>query len=112
MQVFQTGRGRNTVILEAARLLWLTQALLDVKISYSHIEGPKNILADSLSRIHLDPRYYSKAIATSNNGYLCPVFPCLLALDRLYSSLLSRAGLPVVAGKGTGASAEGQGVGD
>lgn len=100
VQVFKSGRGRNPVLLEAARLLWMVQALLDVRLSYSHVEGENNILAYSLSRLHTDPAYYSKAVAASQNGFLVPCIPNTFVLNVLFPSLVSRSGLPITPGKG------------
>lgn len=37
--VFRTGKGRNRVMLESARALWMVQAVLDLRITYDHISG-------------------------------------------------------------------------
>ena len=49
VQVFQSGRGKNHVILEAARAAWMVQALYQVNIVFHHIPGHLNTLADVLS---------------------------------------------------------------
>ena len=61
VQVFTTGRGRNQVLLDTARKLWLIQARLHVNIIFIHIPGELNADADDLSRAFLSPTHYEKA---------------------------------------------------
>lgn len=66
-QVFRSGRGRNKVLLDCARQLWMVQALLDVRITYEHISGESNCLADALSRMHLGHPYIDRSVALSRS---------------------------------------------
>ena len=58
VQVLTTGKARNKRLQECARAAWMVQALLDVEVSYDHIPGKDNKVADVLSRAHLDGRGY------------------------------------------------------
>lgn len=53
IQILQTGKGRNKAILKVAHAVWMLQAQFDIKITYEHIMGKSNTLADSLSRANL-----------------------------------------------------------
>lgn len=98
VQVFTTGRGRNRVILESARALWMVQALLDIRLSYEHISGALNIFADALSRMHLSNIYFDYAVSVIKNHRLLYVHPRLDIFKNFSPSLLSRAGVPMVPG--------------
>ena len=50
VQVMQSGKGKNLVMLEAARMAWMVQAMFQLTIIYRHIPGDLNTLADTLSR--------------------------------------------------------------
>lgn len=39
VEVFRNGRGKNRVLLECARILWMVQSVFDITISYEHIPG-------------------------------------------------------------------------
>lgn len=95
-------RGRDPIILECARSLWMMQALFDIEISYVHISGEENIIADSLSRLHLNPYYYDRAIKASSRGYLVLVLPRTHIFHVLYPSLVSKSGIPVVTAQSDG----------
>lgn len=95
VQTFTSGRGRNKVLLDCARSLWILQACLDVKISYQHIPGVHNILADALSRVHLDV-HYAKII--SNFASRTPLYyvnPRLDILSYLDAPIISRNGIRI-----------------
>lgn len=100
VQVFQSGRGHYPILLDCARHLWMLQAVLEIKITYDHIPGQFNQLADALSRIHIDPMFYSKAVQNLLYHYLIPVVPRLHVLDVLSPNISSRAGIHVTSAQG------------
>lgn len=102
VQVFRSGRGRNPVILDCARALWMIQAILDVEITYEHISGESNVITDALSRLHVDPFQYKRAVAASKGGYLIPIVPCTYIYYVLSPFLTSRSGVPIPTTKGNG----------
>ena len=70
VQVFATGRGRNPVLLDTARKLWLLQARLHINIIFIHIPGELNSDADDLSRAFNSQRHYEKAMSLiAEKGY-------------------------------------------
>lgn len=77
VQIMQTGRGRNKIMLDVARHIWMLQAQLNIEISYEHIHGIHNKIADSLSRAHLSPHYAEKANSYISEHCLTRVDPCL-----------------------------------
>lgn len=98
VQIFSLGRGRNRVLLDCARALWMIQSLLDVNITYQHIPGHQNILADALSRVHLD-NAYSKVIENHVKSLsLCYVQPRLTVFSSLHDPVISRSGIPIATG--------------
>ena len=52
VQVFTSGQAANKVLQDCARATWMTQALLSIELSYDHIPGKDNDVADALSRAH------------------------------------------------------------
>ena len=61
VQALTSGRAHNPVLAECVRALWMLQAKYDIKISYSHIAGQDNQVADALSRAHTFPAYQGLA---------------------------------------------------
>lgn len=53
VQILQSGKGKNKVMLEVARSIWMLQAHFGIQITYEHIRGVDNKLADALSRVHI-----------------------------------------------------------
>lgn len=95
VEVFRHGRGKNKVLLECARHLWMVQSILDVNITYEHILGSENIVADSLSRLHLNNSYKERAFRYINDNHIQYVEPYLYIFAALFPLLISRAGLHV-----------------
>lgn len=95
VEVFRSGRGRNRLILECARHLWMLQAVLDIKLSYEHIAGKDNLIADSLSRLHISKVYRDRAQEFMSNNNITYVTPCLYVFTHLLPSLISRTGIRV-----------------
>lgn len=98
VKVFQTGRGRNSVILESARALWMVQALLDIRITYSHISGIDNKLADALSRMHMSDVSKSYAIESLTRHNIVYVNPVLHVFNNFAPPIFSRGGVTVAPG--------------
>lgn len=95
VQVFQTGKGRNRVLLECARYLWMAQAMLDLRISYAHIAGECNTIADSLSRLHISGVYRDCINHFMSENRMRFVTPELHLFKHLTPSLTSRRGVRV-----------------
>ena len=95
VQVLRSGRGRNKVILECARAIWMHQAICNVDISYDHVPGVENCLADVFSRAHLSRNYYDRAAEYISTYGLNLVMPCDYILDMLNPLLYSRSGAPI-----------------
>lgn len=77
VSIMQTGKGRNKVILDVARAIWMLQAKYNIDISYEHIKGEHNTLADALSRAHLSTKAALLAEKLINDNSLLTVSPCL-----------------------------------
>lgn len=109
VQVFQTGKGHNKILLESARSLWMLQALLEITITYRHISGVHNTWADALSRIHLGDKYKQSVIDVANSSNIIQVLPNLYVFSLFSPPMYSRARIPVFAGPGHGKTAPRQG---
>lgn len=81
VQIKNTGKGRNPVMLEVARTIWMLQAHLNIAITYEHIPGHQNIVADALSRAHLAPSYAQAASEIVSKYSLNLIKPCLYIFD-------------------------------
>lgn len=81
--IMQTGKGRNKVILEVARAIWMLQAKFNIDISYDHIKGELNTLADALSRAHLSPKAELLANKLIHDNQLEVISPCLYIFSTL-----------------------------
>lgn len=93
VEVFRSGQGRNKIILESARHLWMLQAVLDIGLSFIHIAGTDNYVADWLSHLHISSIYKERAIEFMSNNNVVYVSPCLYVFNYLYPSLTSRRGI-------------------
>lgn len=83
VQIMQTGRGRNKIMLDVARYIWMIQAKFDIDISYEHIQGVHNQIADALSRAHLSPKFANRANKYIFDNDLTTVKPCLYMFNVL-----------------------------
>ena len=99
VQVLQSGRGRNRLLLECARAAWMVQAILDVHLSYVHIPGSDNQVADCLSRAHLSPLHHAQAAKTIDECTLVMNAPCLHIFENICVPVLSRSGHAIVTGQ-------------
>ena len=110
VQVLTTGRGRNKVILECARAVWMLQAVLDVRLTFEHIPGVHNVLADALSRTHLATKFHNIIDTYISKFGLKYVDPCMYFISKL--NVLSRSGHTVAAPEGTTTADMGQSTRD
>ncbi len=60
VSILQTGRGRCKNMLACARQIWAVAARSNIIFRVSHIMGRDNIIADALSRRHLNQGYEDK----------------------------------------------------
>ena len=92
VSILTTGRAQNEVLQDCARAAWMVQAILGVNISYDHIQGRDNDVADALSRAHLSQKHVIEAQNCIAHYTLQPVEPCLFYLCNSEIHLLSRSG--------------------
>ena len=106
VSVFQTGRGRDPFLLECARTAWMAQAIFQIQVTYKHIAGANNILADPLSRAYSSTSYDSlaKEIVRKYNLEWCD--PCLHILDIVTPLFVHRSMTQQIGGQGGGQSAD------
>ena len=114
VQALTSGRAHNPVLAECACAIWMLQARFAFKVSFSHIAGDINIVADALSRAHLTKAYYGLAHEFVQSMNLVVVRPCTHILSYLYPPILSRRGVELAGGEsgaeaGTGPSTWNQG---
>ena len=95
VQVLTTGKGRNKPMLDAARALWMIQAVLQIEFTYEHIPGKNNDLADALSRYHLSDDMHSKAIRMTTDKKLTCVEPNMYVFKMLKPHIYCRSGIPI-----------------
>ena len=50
VSILNSGRTKDSFLSACARTLWLIQAKYNIKVCVQHIQGSKNIYADTLSR--------------------------------------------------------------
>ena len=99
VSVFQSGRGKNKVILHAARAIWMVQAVFQVHLVFSHIPGLHNELADVLSRMSESTTIALKANQIVSALGLSWIQPSTDTLDTVYPLLLCSS---ACGGKGAG----------
>lgn len=109
VEVFHNGRGKNKVLLECARHLWMVQAILNIQISYEHIAGRDNSIADSLSRLHIHDIYKNVAFTFLKKNDIPYVQPDLYIFEAIYPLLVSRAGVQLAPTQGCQEAATSQG---
>ena len=107
VQALTSGRAQNPVLAECARAIWMLQAKYAIKVSYSHIAGQENQVADALSRAHTSPAYHQLASEFIKTQNLTVVHPCTFILSNLYPPVLSRCGVELAGGPGRGATGTG-----
>lgn len=89
----------------------MVQALLDIRITYLHISGAENNLADALSRMHLSPLSKSYAIRYLIQNSIVYVDPVLDVFKNFEPPMFSRSGVSMVPGTGCTTPGELQGRG-
>lgn len=100
VQVFTSGHGRNRVLLDCARSIWMIQSVLDINISYQHVPGNNNLIADALSRLHLDRRFAEIVTEGGAPSTVVYVEPNLDIFTTLSDPILSRSRLRISPGGG------------
>lgn len=79
VQVFSTGRGKNQHILEVARMIWMIQAMYSLPLTFEHIAGKDNDLADNLSRAYASGPAADRVKDSIHDGNIRMIQPCTLA---------------------------------
>ena len=94
-----TGRGRDQVLGDVARALWMVQATLDIRLTFKHVPGRLNNIADALSRAHISKPTYDRAekLVIANDLALCD--PCTYAFSTVTPPILSRSGVKFTDGE-------------
>ena len=100
VSVFTSGRGHNGVLLDSARKAWMIQARLGIRISYVHVPGVSNVIADRLSRAHLSRAMYNDARLQVQTHNLVIVDPATRTFDLISPAIYSRSGNKIAAGVG------------
>ena len=85
----------------------MVQAVLDINITFEHIPGKLNVLADALSRTHLDPTYYHTVLKYMKNFGLSYINPCLHFLS--HTVIHSRSGRILASPEGADKTDGGEG---
>ena len=93
VSVLKTGRAENPVLQECARAAWMIQAHMGVCVSYDHIPGRDNDVADALSRAHISIRHGQQADSLVTAYGLRPIMPCMFFLHNTTVLLYSRSGV-------------------
>lgn len=70
-------------MLEGARFIWMIQSKFHIDITYEHIPGVHNKLADALCRAHLSPSSAEIANKLVSSNNLSLVDPCLFIINEL-----------------------------
>ena len=97
VDVFSSGRGRNKVLLDSARKAWLIQARLSLDVTYVHIPGVSNIIADRLSRAHISNSCKASSDTIVRDHNLSIIDPVLDAFDSVVPTIRSRSEVPLPA---------------
>ena len=111
VSVFSTGKAHNKVLQECARAAWMVQATLGVELSYDHIPGKDNDVADALSRAHLSGRMGSLATSLVNHYSLVCIDQCLFFISNPVVSVNSRPNHQGTDGPGRVEAGAGKGPG-
>ena len=111
VSVFSTGKAHNKVLQECARAAWMVQATFGVDLSYDHIPGKDNDVADALSRAHLSGHMGSLATSLVNHYSLVCIDPCLFFISNPVVSVNSRPSHQASDGPGRVEAGVGKGSG-
>ena len=112
VQVLQSGRAKNKILLDCARAAWMVQAVLDVQLTYVHVPGKENQAADILSRAHLGKSDHLLAKALITKNAMIMIDPCLYVCQVIPTPMLSRSGNGVLTGQGQAPTARVKGPRD
>ena len=112
VQALLYGRAHNKILCECARAVWMVQALFDLKLTFVHLPGKDNQVADALSRAHTSNLFYSTASEMINTSNLLWIQPCTYVLSFLVPAILSRSGIQLAGSEGGGSTASGASGGD
>ena len=104
VHVLNSGRGDDPVLLDIARACWLVQAKFDLKITYQHIAGVNNAVADRLSRAHLSDKDLANALGVIDEHDLALIEPCTYVFNILDPPIPCRSGRPLASPESSGAA--------
>ena len=107
VQALTSARAHNAVLAKCARAIWMLQAKYAIKISFSHIAGWDNHIADALSRAHTTKAYHQLASDLITTHNLTIVHPCTHVLSNLQPPVLSRCRMELVGGPSGGQAGTG-----
>ena len=88
VQALTSGRAQNPILAECAQATWMVQAKYAVKLSFSHIAGAHNQVADALSRTHTSQAYNNLGCSFIEELRLMVVFPSTYILTFTLQSCL------------------------
>ena len=77
VHVLTTGRGHEPRLIYAAHSAWMLQAMQRVKVSFHHVSGIDNHLAEALSCVPISNTHKAIAMKTCTDRNLRHVQPCL-----------------------------------
>ena len=112
VQALKWGRARNPVLAECSRLAWMVQAVLDITLTFAHIAGVENGVADVLSRAHLSSKDYYRAEKEVRSRALEIFDPCLHIFSVIHSNSSDRSGIQLAGGSSGGTAGRLAGAGD
>ena len=95
-----SSRAQNKVLQDCARAAWMVQAILSMEITYDHVPGKDNEVADALSRAHISRAHKDTANHLVNHYSLQPVRTCCYFLYNLNVPITSRSGIGVAPPEG------------
>ena len=102
VQVFKSGKARNHILQECARAVWMVKAVMDIHLSFDHIPGKDNDVADALSRAHLSTDMLRTAKGWAQYYSLTMVSPCLFFMSTHVLVSSSRPSAASPDGQGSG----------
>ena len=92
MDALRSGRGRNPILQECARRLWLYQSLQQFDIKYSLGNEMWENIANHLCRAHISKKHHVTALKLLIKYDIPVVPPALTLLSDLPVPLFSRSG--------------------
>ena len=112
VQPFTSGRAHKSVLADCARALWMIQAKHALKLSFIHIPGILNLVADALSRAHTTTAYRALADEYIATNSLTIETPCTYILANIHPPLLTRSGVELASGESEAQADHGAGSRD